>query len=246
MDSSEYPLMYKVEDQLWWYAGLRDSLQNALRIYARRSALILDAGCGTGKNSEFLRSLGYRTAGIDFSEDAIRFCRLRGLDNIQFGSITDVPFPNETFDAVICMDVLGLLPDELIHRSISEFHRVLKPGGTLLVHCAALEWLRSQHDDVSHLRRRFSREDLVGFFGRGWQLRRASYRMMLLFGPLAALKLFKRLLSNVGQQPSGDLYLPPTALNRLLRAVQLVENQMLKRFDLPFGTSLFIVARRFA
>lgn len=236
--------MYNVEDQLWWYAGLRDALQHALRIYAPRSATILDAGCGTGKNSEFLRSQGYTTAGIDFSEDAIRYCRLRGLDNVQFGSITDIPFPDQKFDAVVCMDVLGLLPDDLIARSISEFHRVLKPGGTLIVHCAALEWLRSQHDDVSHLRRRFSRDQLTSLLGDGWTIRRASYRMMLLFAPLAALKLAKRLLSGLGQKPSGDLYLPPAALNRLLRLIQLSENQLLQRFDLPIGTSLFIIARR--
>ena len=238
--------MYKVEDRLWWYVGLRDALQDTLSRCKPRPHLILDAGCGTGKNSEFLRTRGYETAGIDYSQDAIDFCRLRGLDNIQLGSITDIPFPNEAFDAVICMDVLGLLSDDLIARSIGEFHRVLKPGGALIVHCAALEWLRSQHDDVSHLRRRFTRDQLTSFFGLGWNIDRASYRMSLLFVPLTALKLAKRLLSVLGQKPSGDLYLPPEPLNMLLKIIQLAENQLLLRFDLPIGTSVFIVARKVA
>ncbi len=238
--------MYQVEDQLWWYAGLRDALRNALRNCRPRPVTILDAGCGTGKNSEYLESLGYTTAGIDFSEDAISFCRLRGLDNVKFGSIADIPFPDSTFDAVICMDVLGLLPDDLINQSIGEFRRVLKPGGTLIVHCAALEWLRSQHDEVSNLRRRFTRDQLALLFAGGWKVQKASYRMTLLFVPLAALKLSKRLLSILGQKPSGDLYLPPSWLNRLLQTIQLAENQLLRRFDLPIGTSIFIVARKVA
>ncbi len=80
MRLDEYELMARVEDDLWWYRGLRDTLARTLThpdIALPEVPKVLDAGCGTGANlrllSEVLRPsyLG----GFDRSEEALRFAR---------------------------------------------------------------------------------------------------------------------------------------------------------------------------
>jgi 2-polyprenyl-3-methyl-5-hydroxy-6-metoxy-1,4-benzoquinol methylase len=65
MNPAEYEIMYRVEDALWWYIGLRSMIQDFLTAYApSQSPHILDAGCGTGAVLKPLADLG-RTADID-------------------------------------------------------------------------------------------------------------------------------------------------------------------------------------
>jgi len=110
MYRSEYTKMYHSENKLWWYTGLRDLLRYYIGKYAPISPRILDAGCGTGKNMEYLISLGYLDIeGFDYSADAIDFCRQRSLDKVEQYSITDIPYPDQSFDVVYSMDVLGCL-----------------------------------------------------------------------------------------------------------------------------------------
>jgi len=57
---------------------------------------VLDVGCGTGI---FLKILSgdHDVTGIDYSEDAISFCRMRELENVKQASVNDLPFDNESY-----------------------------------------------------------------------------------------------------------------------------------------------------
>src|SRR5687768_52616 len=125
--------MFEAEDRHWWYKGLRGVLF-ALRRLERattRSLKILDAGCGTGGNLAALHKAGFDYEGFDYSPVAVGFCRARGLDNVQLGSILEVPFPERTFDIVISCDVLNDAGTADEEKALSELLRVLKPGGRL-------------------------------------------------------------------------------------------------------------------
>ena len=75
---------------------------------------ILDAGCGSGRNSEFLVREGYDVSGFDISSAVIQHVHLAGLDwgqafepkKFTVGNMTDIPFRDREFDFVICMAVL--------------------------------------------------------------------------------------------------------------------------------------------
>src|SRR5690606_4903565 len=101
---SEYEVMYRVEDNHWWYDALRGVVGDALRKHGRGHGRLLDAGCGTGANLAQLAG-GYDAVGIDAAVDAIRFCRQRGLERTAAASVTDLPFPDDYFDVVISCDV---------------------------------------------------------------------------------------------------------------------------------------------
>lgn len=99
---------------------------------------ILDAGCGDARNLVFLARHGFNCTGLDISpaglekanqklrEAKLPACLVAG-DLAQLPS----PFPKGLFDAVVCLDVFGQIPDTA--RLVTGFRKVLAPGGYLLV-----------------------------------------------------------------------------------------------------------------
>jgi SAM-dependent methyltransferase len=94
--------------------------------------LILDAGCGTGRNLKRLIEAGSDGVGIDFSHQMLRVAQRQisdpaiALANLQ----ADLPFEDELFDAVLCA-LIGEHLDDL-GFVFKQFFRVLKKGGRLL------------------------------------------------------------------------------------------------------------------
>ena len=66
---------------------------------------ILDVGCGTGANLELLSRFG-RAEGVDVSEEALAFCRARGLENVRHGAAEKLPYEDGSFDLVTALDVV--------------------------------------------------------------------------------------------------------------------------------------------
>ena len=93
---------------------------------------VLDVGCGTGRVSRVL-SAQCRYVGIDLSEDMIRVARKRNQSRLfVIGDATRIPYPDESFDAVLMIAVLhhSVLSSER-EKILQEAHRVLKPGGCM-------------------------------------------------------------------------------------------------------------------
>jgi methionine biosynthesis protein MetW len=91
----------------------------------------LDVGCGTG--SSYARELGRRGAtylGVDVSETAVEAARAHGVDAEVIADAAQLPFPDQSFDLVLCVEVFEHLfaPD----AAAREIQRVLKPGGRLV------------------------------------------------------------------------------------------------------------------
>src|SRR5688572_15157850 len=84
MQQHTYAIMDEVEGSHWWFVGRRAILESFLEricssLIPHPSALkILDVGCGTGANIEMLSQYG-EAEGVDVSDDALEFCRRKGL-----------------------------------------------------------------------------------------------------------------------------------------------------------------------
>jgi SAM-dependent methyltransferase len=102
-------------------------------------ARVLDLGCGRGEVLLACARAGARVAGIDYSAAAVEISRdtLSGIDaDIRRGDVTRLPWPDASFDAVLSGDVIEhLVPDDAA-AMLREAHRVLKPGGRLVLHTA--------------------------------------------------------------------------------------------------------------
>jgi SAM-dependent methyltransferase len=127
-----YDLWSESYDQTPNLVVAMDSRHTVRALAARGGELILDAGCGTGRNlAELLRD-GCDPIGIDFSPGMLAVASRRhpavplALADLH----SSLPFAGECFDAVLC----ALIGEHLTNLSavLMEFHRVLKPSGRLV------------------------------------------------------------------------------------------------------------------
>jgi tellurite methyltransferase len=107
---------------------------------------VLDAGCGGGRNIAYLMRSGCRVFGVDGSFDAIMEVRKLAAElapdlppeHFQVARVSELPFPEGQFDAVVCIAVLHFAADEdHFRKMLGELWRVLKPGGLLFSRLAS-------------------------------------------------------------------------------------------------------------
>ena len=234
--------MYDAEETQWWYAGMR-AISLALlapAVPSRPEGIrILDAGCGTGHNLRYLSRLG-RAVGIDLSDEALRFCRIRGASAAK-AALNALPFPDATFDCVTSFDVLYHRWVEDDRAAVAELARVLRPAGVLLVRVPALRALWGAHDEAVHSRHRYTRGEVKSLLrSAGLEVVRASYGNTLLFPLLAA----RRTLDRITGRHGSDVAFLPAPLERAFRALLEVEARLVPHLSLPVGASVFALARR--
>jgi ubiquinone/menaquinone biosynthesis C-methylase UbiE len=245
MEPQEYGLMFDVERAHWWYLGMEKITRAILNQWFPRgaNARILDAGCGTGAAmSTYLADYGNVT-GIDFSPLALNFCRKRNLTSLGLASVSNIPFPPESFDLVTSFDVLyeQAVPSDF--AALTEFFRVLRPGGFVLLRLPAYNWLRGQHDLTIHTARRYTAPQLKRLLiDSGFQTCRVGYANSFLFPLAAAKRLLERLKPSASA--TSDLSLNVGMLNGLFKHILASEAFFISRTGLPFGLSVIALARK--
>ena len=241
MQPEEYGVMFRVEETHWWYQALHQVIFQTLEseLPDWRDKEILDAGCGTGS---ILKQLGNpaKNVGVDLAPEAVSFCRQRGLNNVQQADICALPFANTSFDVVICSSVLyhQWVKDPAV--AVRELHRVLRPGGLLLLNVPALRFLHSAHDEAVMTAHRFKKSEIRQLLrDNGFAIRRLTYWTTLLF-PLAVIA------RTLGGSSTGRDFnsAADSVSHRLFQQIMALEFRLLKRTSLPIGVALLAAARK--
>jgi ubiquinone/menaquinone biosynthesis C-methylase UbiE len=111
-------------------------------------ALILDLGCGAGRDMAWLESQEATIVGSDLSVGMLAQARLRARGSLVQADMRRLPFQRGCFQGVWCCAALLHLPKADAPRALAEVHRVLAPGGPLFlsVHEGTGEgWERTTH-----------------------------------------------------------------------------------------------------
>jgi len=118
-------------------------VQAALHAMGPSRRRVLDFGCGDGAASRLLAAAGHTVVGVDISKSAVAVAR----DNVHeatfvlIESEAHVPFPDGSFDACLCTEVIEHLLD--VRAFLREVHRLLAPGGLFLVTAPYHGWLKN-------------------------------------------------------------------------------------------------------
>lgn len=242
MERSAIEEMFRIEDQHWWFQGKRrivlDTLDRLLP--TAPDGPIVDLGCGTGRTLNELRTRRMAT-GVDPDPHCLRFCRERGIPSLVRSFGNDMPFASSSLGAVTALDILEHLEDDL--GCAREIHRILAPEGLLLASVPAYRFLWSPHDDVLHHLRRYTRRAFVSVLERaGFHIERLFAFNYLLFPPIAAVRLVRRLLPV--KRDSTDFFLLPKPMNATLRALFEIERCINRVVSVPVGVTWMAVGRK--
>ncbi len=241
MEPAEYRKMAGVEDAMWYYRALHAHLRRELAArLGGQAARVLDAGCGSGGLIRRLAAAepAWHWTGVDVSPLACELARSRCPADIREASVTALPFPDATFDAVVSADVLYHVEDD--GAALRELRRVLRPGGIVVLNVPAHRWLWSYHDVATHACRRYTRGELLGKLqAAGFVGARATHWNALLL-PLLVVR--RKLLP--APRGGSDVGLFPAPVEAGCNAAMALERAWLGRVGrLPFGSSLLAVGR---
>ena len=192
-------------------AAARASSPTVLDLLPADARRICDVGCNAGALLAHLAAARpeLQLSGIDIEARAIASAKQRLPDaQLSAGPATALPHPPDHFDAVTCLDVLEHVPEGERPAVLAEIHRVLKPGGRLIIqvpHAGPSRFLDPQNfrhrfprayarligsgdRDAAYAAARqevvwhhhFERAELLDLLGEGWLIRGAHHGGFLL------------------------------------------------------------------
>lgn len=113
--------------------GFTATLEQLQHLHISKECKILEVGCGTGRTSCFLSSNGYDITAMDIQAPMLIKAKKRAeMQKLQInfveGDVCSMPFESDQFDVILAESVTNFAD---IDQALSEYYRVLKPGGTL-------------------------------------------------------------------------------------------------------------------
>ena len=241
MDALAYHTLRDLQDRHWWFVGRRTIIEQLIRRFVKlpKSSRILEAGCGYGGNLEMLGQFGDLSA-FEYEDEARAYASELSARHVEKGFLPDrIGFDNDRFELIAMLDVLEHIQDD--GGSLRALRERLADGGSLLVTVPAMPWLWSEHDEVHHHKRRYTKATLQKLLKEsGYELVSAGYFNTLLF-PLA---LLQRLAARLFRIPHRVETLPQRHVNGMLSRIFGFESRLVGRIPAPVGLSLYAVARQ--
>ena len=218
MDTKTLEEMIRAEDVHPWYKS-RLALVKLWGKSLAPDSIGLDIGCGSGAAAQLLqREFQTRPTGMDISEFAVEASNKRGVNTLQV-DVTNLPVFEASQDFVLALDVIEHIEDR--HILLTEMFRVLKPGGKGLITVPAHSWLWSNHDELNHHYRRYSKalllEDLKS---AGFTIKTIRWWNSVLLPYLYMTRVLNR------KKDTSEFDLPPKILQYLVTLILTTEARL--------------------
>jgi SAM-dependent methyltransferase len=226
------------QPEYWWYRARAELLKAAVGRFVGEPRLVLDVGSADGPSIGWLRGRGQQVS-LDIDP--------RGLDTGGVcGSALALPFADDSFDVVAAFDVIEHCDPE--SAVLSELARVLTPQGRLLLSVPAYTWAWTRFDDINGHYRRYTRRRAIDAVGAaGLTVDRATYAFTSVFPIFAADRLRNRVRERATDRTGPDVATLPQVsptVERTLMALSRLDQRLLRRFELPFGSSVVVAATK--
>jgi SAM-dependent methyltransferase len=121
---------------------------------------VLDVGCGAGSHSFYLQEKGFEVTAIDISENAIKACKLRGLNDVRVQNILEVStdtseseLAKQKFDTILLLmngtGIFGTLAET--SKYLQKLKSLLNPNGQILIDSSDIIYMFDKEADGSYL-----------------------------------------------------------------------------------------------
>lgn len=237
----------KVEEQqrylelrdYWWIAGKYQTVVDLIKsLNLRPKTRILDFGCGPGNIMDSLHEYG-EIAGMDTSLEALHFCQSRGHKSLFQGTGESLSVRSGTFELIVAIETLEHITDDL--KAIREIYRICTPGGFVVLTVPAFKFLWGDHDRKYGHKRRYTTKSLRSKLEEvGFSLVKISYIHSIFVMPLWLWRRWKGFL----RSEKDDFIAIPGWLNRLFGIITSIEGKIIRKVNLPFGSSIICIARK--
>lgn len=237
-----------LETSHWWFLVRKkiilQSIKKGIKGNSTHPIRILNIGAAAGASTKWLSEIGEVTS-VEYDPLFLEYLTNTGISAIH-ASVTQLPFPNESFDLVCAFDVIEHVEND--QHALEEMFRVCKENGNVCLTVPAFSFLWSAHDEVNHHFRRYTlsqfRKLLINIPAA--KEKYSTYFNTLLFLPVAIIRLGQQLFKKPTQRESSDfdLFEDHKIINGILKNIFAIEILLLRMIRLPFGISLLLLSQK--
>lgn len=243
MEKSLYTDYRRLEETHWWFVGRQKIIAQLLqdKTISRPIRNALDIGCGTGFCTSLVIPMADSVSCVEMADEMIEVLEKNGQLRIVQGEWPDVAL-DQTFSLVTMFDSLEHIKDD--RAALKKVESVLEPGGVLLLTVPAYSFLWSEHDDISHHYRRYTKEQMRAAISgsTGLTILRLTYFSTFFFVPIVLFRLIKNAFGL--HTKVSDVLTMPKMLNGAMSWLFALERIPLRWFNFPFGISLACIAQK--
>ena len=197
MDQQYFKEYYHLERVNWWFTVRRRILRDRIhrQLQSPKGIQSLNIGAATGTTSDMLTEFG-EVMSVEYDQECCAFTKTFLSSPLIQGSITELPFENNSYDLVCAFDVIEHVADDA--KAVEEMMRVCKPGGHIAITVPAYAFLWGEHDEINQHFRRYTKTELLKLLkNHKGKIVYQTYFNSVLFIPIAAFRLLATGLSKL-------------------------------------------------
>ena len=236
MDNITFSRQIKNQEKHWWFQARKKIIEQIISdINLKKKINILDFGAGSGVNLDMLRKHGL----VDIHEQNKYARTAIKKKQIEIKNLySTLKIKKNFYDLILMADVIEHVkqPKQLL-KNLKKF---LKEDGRILVTVPAYQFLFSKKDKVLGHYRRYDKKRLKKEL-KGFKIENISYFNTFLCIPIVIMTLLNKLLKRDYIEKVETT--PNFILNKLCYAIFVTEKYFIKYFNLPFGISIYVLAK---
>lgn len=244
-DSNLFSTLEGASDKHFWYLGRRLVIYNMIKSFYNKDMKMLEMGCGVGGVAKYLYHKEIDIEASDIYLNVLKMLKEKLDIKCYQLDATNIPF-EEQYDIIGIFDVLEHIDND--DNVLENINYALKKNGRIVITVPALKFLWSYCDNVAKHKRRYMKKMLKEKLEEvGFHVEKISY-MFCFLSPIFILgRLAGNFFTKYSKQKvslvENELKIIPV-LNTIFNYVMKIESYIIKHVNLPFGTSLIVVARK--